>query len=184
MPLEIERRFIIANDGDDLWRDKGELIKVQSIFQGYLVTDPNCSVRVRFYFSYQRGLISDTNATLTVKIPTDKIGVRHEFEYPLEKEVVRSILASLPSERTIRKRRFTVRINGVIWELDQFIQIGSVKRPNLVLGEVELPDINTPLVIPPSFVLAEVTDDDRFSNLGLLSVPDIDALVREKISTG
>lgn len=121
------------------------------IEQGYLSVDPDRTVRIR---------IAGQTATLTVK--TRNCGaVRHEWEYRIPFEDAREMFSA--AVHVVHKRRFFVTgSDGFQWEVDQFLG----RHAPLVVAEVELPAVDTPVELP-SFVGEEVTGDARYYNSNL-----------------
>src|SRR5437870_1734702 len=103
MPLEIERKFLVSDDG---WR--GDWPQ-SSIRQGYLTTDDATTVRVR---------IDGARASLTVK-GAGAGAVRSEYEYPIPVEHGREMLG-LCQPPLVEKVRHRVVFDGLTWEVDVF----------------------------------------------------------------
>ncbi len=150
MPIEIERKYIVANDG---WRVSA-LGPTLPIRQGYLSPGDagTPSVRVRRI---------GAAAVITVKGPG--LTSRQEFEYPIPPEDAEAMFASgLCAPPWIEKRRTRVLHAGLVWEVDEF----AGHLAGLVLAEVELPSAETPVPLPP-WVGREVSDDPRYLNSAL-----------------
>ena len=151
MPVEIERKFLVRNDG---WRN--EAIG-QEFVQGYLKQsgDPP-TIRIR-----QIG----TSAFLTIKSQPQGI-VRDEYEYPIPVEHAAEMLENLCSHPLIRKVRYEVRVSDDLWIVDVF----SGENAGLVVAEIELrhPDQKFKR---PGWLGREVTDDPRYSNSALSADP-------------
>ncbi|HEV8215834.1 MAG TPA: hypothetical protein VGP95_08375, partial [Gemmatimonadaceae bacterium] len=67
--------------------------------------------------------------------------------------------------RRVRKRRYHVDDNGLLWEIDEFLD-----RPSLWLAELELTHADEKVEIPDwlaPFVEREVTDDPSYTNRAL-----------------
>jgi CHAD domain-containing protein/CYTH domain-containing protein len=85
----------------------------------------------------------------------------------LEEETTAGVYAvmwELTEGRRIRKRRHTVRDNGLTWEVDEFTD------RQLVLAEVELDDADAIVVLPPwiePVVERDVTGDAKYTNHSL-----------------
>lgn len=95
-------------------------------------------------------------------------GVRRmEIEEPTSREIFER-LWMLTRTCRVRKRRYLVREGSLCWEIDEFRD-----RP-LVLAEVELPNESVQPELPPwleGFVVREVTEDPRYTNLRLAERP-------------
>jgi CYTH domain-containing protein len=147
---EIERKFLVAGDG---WRAGAEGVLIR---QGYLVTAPALSVRVR---------ICGERGFLTVKGGEGTL-VRQEFEYEIPVADAGAMLDGLCQKPLIEKTRHAVRHAGHTWEIDVF----SGENAGLVLAEVELAAVDERLELPP-WVGREVTDDPRYLNANLAREP-------------
>jgi adenylate cyclase len=150
MPLEIERKFLVAADAwRALVRGPGVLMR-----QGYLSAGgPGLpSVRIR---------LAGPAALLTVKGPGGKVRAEFEYEIPYEDGVAMLALSPLPE---LAKTRWAVEHGGYPWTVDEFHAPDRLN--DLVLAEVELASAeqDPPL---PSWLGAEVTDDPRYSNAAL-----------------
>lgn len=149
MPLEIERKFLVA---DDSWRDGTPGVRIA---QGYLSQDPDRSVRIR---------VGGEKAWITIKGRTEGI-TRVEFEYAIPVADAPALLGlCLPS--AIEKTRHEISYAGHLWEIDVF----HGENEGLVIAEVELAD---EAVSPelPQWVGAEVSADARYFNASLAARP-------------
>ncbi len=153
MGLEIERRFLVTDDG---WRAAAGA--GTRIVQGYVVADAARSVRVR---------AAGGRAWLTLKGAT-RGATRSEYEYAIPPEDARELLATLCSAGRVEKTRHRVPHAGRTWEVDVF----AGAHAGLVLAEVELPAEDAPLV-RPAWAGAEVTHDVRYLNATLARTPGV-----------
>lgn len=151
MATEIERKFLVSGDG---WRSAASASYL--IRQGYLARTEDCTVRVR--------RIGDT-AFVTIKGRTEGMS-RAEFEYEIPVGEADEMLGTLAVGHIVEKRRHHVRVNGHLWEVDEF----AAPRPDLVLAEIELQDPAERFEIP-DWVGEEVTEDPRYRN-AVMSDPD------------
>ncbi|WP_242126608.1 CYTH domain-containing protein [Sphingobium sp. Sx8-8] len=155
MAVEIERKFLVVDDGWRRTADGGRVLR-----QAYVTHDPRASVRVR---------LSDDRAWLTLKSGRAGI-VRDEFEYEISLADAEDMLDRLCTGPVIEKTRYRVPHGGRIWEVDVF----AGRANGLVLAEIELraPDEAFDL---PDWVGREVTADPRFRNsaIALVSMPDL-----------
>lgn len=157
MGLEIERKFLPANDG---WRDAVE--RSERIAQGYLVGaqalrdgSARASVRAR---------IAGGQAWLNIKAATPGIA-RAEFDYPIPPADAEALLATL-CDGVLEKIRHHVRVDGCLFEVDEFLGASS----GLVVAEVELTAVDA--VFPrPSWLGREVSDLPRYYNVNLIAHP-------------
>lgn len=157
MGIEIERKFLPANDG---WRAAAH--KVVPMAQGYLndlaLVDSGAmraSVRVR---------IEGDEAFLNIK--SRELGAsRQEFEYPVPVADARALL-KLCVGGLIEKNRHCVRHAGHLWEVDEFLGDNA----GLVVAEIELGAVDEAFA-KPDWVGVEATQAPRYYNLALASRP-------------
>lgn len=149
MGIEIERRFLVA---DDRWRG---LAPGRRICQGYLSLDPERVVRVR---------IEEQQACLTIKGRGDGLA-RPEFEYPIPLADGRELL-QLCGLLVVDKLRHRIEVGGRLWEVDEF---GGANQ-GLVLAEIELNAPDESFQTPP-WLGPEVTTDFRYCNVNLARDP-------------
>ncbi len=148
MPVEIERKFLVAKD---CWRGHA---RGQRYCQGYL-SKGDVTVRVRR---------AGPRAFLTIKGSGDGI-VRPEFEYEVPVEEAEEMI-KLCRRPLTEKTRYEVLHEGVLWEVDEF----EGENAGLVLAEVELEHPDQLLALP-EWVGAEVTSDQRYRNSQLVDAP-------------
>ena len=150
MPKEIERKFLISNDG---W--KAGVQRSSFFAQGYLSYDTERTVRVRE---------TDTHGFLTVKGLTVGLS-RDEFEYEIPKDEAAELL-KMCEHSLIQKRRYFVAHEGHIWEVDIF----EGANEGLEVAEIELSREDEEFV-RPEWLGEEVSGDRRYSNSSLSLVP-------------
>ncbi|MGG5809718.1 CYTH domain-containing protein [Falsiroseomonas sp. CW058] len=150
MPVEIERKFLVAGDA---WRAAVEGPGTP-MRQGYLSAPGAAgpSVRIR---------LAGDHAFLTVKGPGGL--VRAEFEYPVPPDHAAAMLDLCPGA-VLHKTRWSVPHGGHPWTVDEFH--APARLAGLVLAEVELPaaDVAPPL---PDWLGQEVTGDPAWTNAAL-----------------
>lgn len=148
MAKEIERKFLVANDG---W--KAYVTGRKHFLQAYLSHRPEGIVRLR---------ICDNVAYLTVKGKT--IGIeRCEWEYTIPlKDAYEMLKHRVYEGKYLEKTRYIVEYRGETWEIDEF----HGRHEGLVLAEIELPSTEYVLDIPP-FIGKEVSHDPRYFNSNL-----------------
>ena|SRR5688572_14549408 len=153
MGIEIERKYLIK---EDLWSsvDKGKGIYYK---QGYLLTDPNKTIRIR---------ISDRNAFLTIKSST-KGASRLEFEYEIPLKDAQELLDAF-SVSSISKIRYEVEYAGKIWEVDEFLE----DNQGLIVAEIELRSETESFELP-GWIAKEVTEEIKYYNSNLSMKPFI-----------
>lgn len=151
MPLEIERKFLLAHDG---W--KQDVTRQLVMRQGYLGTPGGrASVRVR---------IEGDTATLNIKASV--VGsARAEYEYTIPVGEAEQMLATLCVGR-VEKTRHYVEREGLTWEIDAF----EGDNAGLVVAEIELDAVDQAFS-RPDWLGPEVTDDSRYYNHALAMKP-------------
>lgn len=149
MAKEIERKFLVVND-----EYKAMACGSVELRQGYVCRRPGGTVRVR---------TSGIRAWLTVK-GCNSGCVRDEWEYEIPRADAEEILAACTEGTVVSKRRYFIPVGdeGLRWEVDEF----SGTHSGLVVAEIELPDADTPITLPP-FIGREVTGDVRYYNSSL-----------------
>lgn len=148
MAVEIERKFLLHE------LPPGEYPQAK-IRQGYL-SRGHTQVRVR---------VSDDQGLLTVKGPKED-NMRPEYEYEIPKLDAEFMLRSLCNGNPIKKTRYFVRHQSHLWHVDVFEDANAP----LIIAEIELKSPREAFDVP-SWVGAEVTEDERFSNAYLSSHP-------------
>jgi adenylate cyclase len=157
MGIEIERKFLVANDA---WRTA--VTGSMHIAQGYLVGvsalrdgTARASVRVR---------ISGEQAWLNIK--SVELGVsRAEYEVPLPLADAQTMLETL-CDGVLEKTRHHVSVDGWLFEIDEFHDDNN----GLIVAEIELPaaDASFPR---PAWLGAEVSHLARYYNVNLFEHP-------------
>ena len=140
MSREIERKFLVADDG---WgpADDGSLQR-----QGYLAITETGTVRVR---------IEGGCAVLNLK-SAQKGLTRAEYEYEIPLADGEEILATLCGF-VVEKTRYRRTHAGHLWEVDVF----HGENEGLVVAEVEIESEETEVRLPP-WVGEEVSLDERY----------------------
>ena len=151
MAKEIERKFLIDIA---LWQ-RIEKPLGQPLRQGYLVTDPHKTIRVR---------IAGPKAFLTIKGIT--IGAtRSEYEYPIPVHEAEELLTNFAVSE-LSKIRYTISVKDKIWEIDEFLGDNN----GLFVAEVELEREDESVELP-EWITQEVTEDQRYYNANLTKNP-------------
>jgi len=151
MSLEIERKFLVRSDA---WRKS--VIRHTKIRQAYLDSTAKVSIRVR--------IKDDSSAILTLKSRSSKLR-RREFEYAIPTLDAEELI-SLRRSYIIEKVRHIVPYGNLNWEVDVF----SGENQGLIVAEIELPDENHQIELPP-WIGPEVTGQDRYYNGTLAQHP-------------
>lgn len=150
MGVEIERKFLLADDG---WKNR---VKGDTIRQGYLSADHDRVVRIR---------IMNEKAFVTIKSSTDGL-FRNEWEYPIPLADAEEMLERLCVRPLIEKVRYRIPHEGMIWEVDEFFG----ENAGLVIAEIELETVDQTFSLP-DWVGREVTEDPRYYNTNLMRNP-------------
>ncbi|MBN2011923.1 CYTH domain-containing protein [candidate division KSB1 bacterium] len=150
MSVEIERKFLIANDN---WKNQVRGIRYR---QGYISIAPDRTVRVR---------TSGETAMLTIKGESNGVS-RAEFEYEIPVEDANEILNTMCGAYIIEKIRYKIPYAGFVWEVDEFLGANSP----LILAEIEL-EYEDQLFEIPDWIGDEVTGDPRYYNAYLVRNP-------------
>jgi adenylate cyclase len=157
MGIEIERKFLLANDS---WR--AHIERSESMAQGYLVGAR--ALRAGHAHASVRARLAGGQAWLNIKAATPGIE-RVEFDYPIPVADARVMLASL-CDGVLKKVRHHVRIDGVLFEIDEF----NGDNDGLIVAEVELPAVDAPFP-RPSWLGREVSALTRYYNVNLIAHP-------------
>ena len=152
MPIEIERKFLVADDSY-----KAMATSHSRIAQGYLCSEHGRTVRVR---------LRDGRAYLTIKGPSAPGGLsRYEFEKEITPDEGLSLLR-LCEPGVVEKFRWLVPCGNHVFEVDEFLG----DNDGLVVAEVELRAADEPYA-RPAFLGREVTGEERFYNSHLRRRP-------------
>ncbi|RDC57380.1 CYTH domain-containing protein [Pedobacter chinensis] len=151
MGKEIERKFLInQTEWNQLEKPVGKHFR-----QGYLLTHPNKTIRVR---------ITETNAWLTIKgISKGTSRLEYEYEIPLSEGAE---LLDTFAESELEKIRYEISHKGNLWEVDVF----SGGNEGLIVAEIELASEDESFELP-NWVDTEVTTDSRYYNSNLTISP-------------
>ena len=147
MPVEIERRFLVANDN---W--KQSVTRRAQIRDGLIAIYRGRKTRVR---------ILDDRATITLKGQHDGIG-RAEYEYAIPMEHAQELLRTMCDDRILEKTRHYVPHAGLTWEIDVYDGL----LQGVIIAEVELDDATRALALP-GWAGEEITGDFSYSKLNM-----------------
>lgn len=150
MGLEIERKFLVKSDE---WKSLGKRTLFQ---QGYLLVNKTRTIRIRTV--EEKGFI-------TIKGSVSGIS-RSEFEYEIPVEEAIMILETLCEKPFIKKYRTKIKLNNLLWEVDEFID----ENAGLVIAEVELESENQKINFP-DWIGKEVTGEIKYYNSMLVNNP-------------
>ena len=151
MGLEIERKFLVNHAK---WaatkKPKREFYR-----QGYILTDPNKTIRVR---------ATDTKCFLTIKGKTEG-ATRAEFEYEIPKEEAIQLL-DMFAVSDLTKYRYKVFFAEKLWEVDVFLG----ENEGLIVAEMELASEDETFDLP-EWAAEEVTGVNKYYNSNLSTFP-------------
>jgi len=151
MGIEIERKFLVAEDG---WR---ALVKrSEKLRQGYLSSSGGVTVRVR--------TIDDHRGFITIKSGGSALA-RAEFEYEIPVADAKQMLGYCRGAQ-IEKLRHSLELGGGDWVVDEF----RGRHDGLILAEVEI-DSPTASLDKPGWLGDEVTGDPQYYNSSLSALP-------------
>jgi adenylate cyclase len=150
MPREIERKFLLRDDG---WR--AAAVERRRMTQGYVASAPRVSVRVR---------LAGEEAAINIKAG-GLVASRLEYEYPIPVDEARELLG-LCAAPLIDKTRHFVPHGGFVWEVDEF----HGDNAGLIVAELELESEGQEFP-RPSWLGREVTHLERYYNSRLAKHP-------------
>ena len=152
MAIEIERKFLVKNDGF-----KKESIKEMRITQGYLSSVPERTVRVR---------IKGEKGFLTIKgLGNESGATRFEWEKEISVEDIKDLL-KLCEAGIIDKTRYNVKHGVHTFEVDEFYG----ENEGLTVAEIELKSEDEKFD-KPDWLGEEVTGDVKYFNSMLMKNP-------------
>jgi CYTH domain-containing protein len=151
MAQEIERKFLLdLAQWQALEKPAGEHFR-----QGYLVTDPQKTIRVR---------LTDTRGYLTIKgISTGATRLEYEYEIPAgeAKELLDNFAIA-----ELSKIRYKITCHDKVWEVDEFLGANE----GLFVAEIELQSEDEQFDLP-TWVTKEVTGEEQYYNSNLTTHP-------------
>jgi len=151
MGKEIERKYLI-----DLKKwEKIDKPPSQYYRQGYLVTDPQKTIRVR---------LTETKGFLTIKgISVGATRLEYEYEIPINE--AKELLDNF-STSELSKIRYRVEFKNKVWEVDEFLGDNA----GLFIAEIELKREDEVFDVP-EWVTKEVTEEKKYYNSNLTINP-------------
>lgn len=151
MGKEIERKYLVDQEKwQQLEKPAGELYR-----QGYLLTDPQKTIRVR---------VTPTKGFITIKGIT--VGAtRSEYEYEIPLSEAGELLDNF-SAAVLSKTRYKIVYKNKTWEVDVFLGDNA----GLIVAEIELESEEEVFEIP-EWVGNEVTGDKKYYNANLTIRP-------------
>ncbi|GGD46091.1 CYTH domain-containing protein [Emticicia aquatilis] len=151
MGLEIERKFLVNHVK---WATV-EKPNAEFYRQGYLLTDPNKTIRVR---------ATDTKGFMTIKGKSEG-ATRAEFEYEIPKEEAIQLL-DMFAVSDLTKYRYKILFAEKLWEVDVFLG----ENEGLIVAEIELSSEDE-LFELPDWAAEEVTGEKKYYNSNLSTLP-------------
>lgn len=149
MALEIERKFLVANDG---W--KAFVARTVRIRDGLIANQNGQKARVR---------IADAQATIALKSRRRGL-TRTEFEYVIPLSDAEEMLRVMCDGNILDKVRHCVSFGGATWSIDVYEGILT----GIVLAEIELSGPDQELQLP-DWVGKEVTADSNYRKINMLA---------------
>ena len=151
MGKEIERKFLVnAGEWETLDKPHPKLYR-----QGYFVTNPGKSIRIRF---------SDKNSYLTIKSEPANLS-RSEFEYKIPDTDALELLDHF-CDAELEKHRYIIFHQNKRWEVDVFLN----DNEGLIMAEIELEEADETFDLP-SWIEKEVTGNEKYYNASLVTNP-------------
>ena len=150
MGIEIERKFLVNEKWKKIQKPAGEFYR-----QGYLLTDPNKTIRVRQ--TAEKGF-------LTIK-GISKGATRAEFEYEIPVIEAEELLNQFAVSE-LSKIRFKILFENKLWEVDEFLS----ENEGLIVAEIELQSEDENFTIP-DWIGREVTGEEQYYNSNLTLFP-------------
>ena len=151
MNIEIERKFTVN-------RLPADIVNSIDIEQFYMLIDDNFVQRLRI-FDDHKAIISLKQNCAGLK--------RYEFEYSIPISDAKKIIG-IGNFLSVKKIRHEVLIDGLKWEVDQFLD----KNQGLVIAEVEL-ESETQKLDLPQWIEKDVTNQNKYYNYNLATKPYI-----------
>ncbi len=150
--IEIERKYLVISNA---YKDKA--FKTSRIIQGFLSTHPERTVRVR---------LKNDKGVLTIKGLSSSNGLtRFEWEKDISKTDAEALL-NLCEKGVIDKIRYEVKVEGHIFEVDEFFE----DNKGLIIAEIELKSEDENFT-KPKWLGKEVTGDIKYYNSQLSKHP-------------
>ena len=147
MGIEVERKFLVANDG---WRSA--VVREEYLTDGLIASTDDRKVRVR---------TCGGRATLTVKAK-QAFATNAEYEYEIPLLDAEELLARHCGGNILSKTRSFAPHEGFTWQIDVYDGLLA----GVILAEIELPRIDCPFPLPP-WIGREVTGDPAFRKASL-----------------
>ncbi len=151
MGQEIERKYLVDHHK---WQQIDKPIG-QHYRQGYLLTDPTKTIRVRQ--TPEKGFLTIKGLSIGATRP--------EYEYEIPLDEAKELLDNF-SIAELSKIRYKVIFDNKVWEVDEFLGDNS----GLIVAEIELTSEDERFSIP-AWVDREVTGQEKYYNSNLTIEP-------------
>lgn len=150
--IEIEKKFLVL---DNFPKHN----KPKEIIQSYIFIENHKELRIR--------ITDEKICTLDLKFNKCKnFKKRLEFSYGIPVHEGQEIINQDTTYLPIVKERYIIPYKNHVWEVDVF----KCKNEGLIIGEIELENINETFEKPP-WALQEVTGDEKYYNFSLFIYP-------------
>ncbi|MFT3679688.1 MAG: CYTH domain-containing protein [Ferruginibacter sp.] len=151
MGKEIERKYLVDHmKWQQAEKGRGEIYR-----QGYLLTDPGKTIRVR---------LTESAGYITIK-GLSVGAVRPEYEYEIPAGDAKELLDQFAIAE-LSKTRYKIMFGNKTWEVDVF----AGRNEGLIVAEVELESEDEAIEIP-AWITKEVTGDEKYYNSNLTQHP-------------
>jgi CYTH domain-containing protein len=151
MGKEIERKYLVDHvKWKQIEKPDGQLYR-----QGYLLTDPNKTIRVRQTFD--KGFLTIKGLSIGATRP--------EYEYEIPFEEAKELLENF-SISELSKIRYKILFDSKVWEVDEFLG----ENIGLIVAEIELTSEDEDFNIP-RWIDKEVTGQEKYYNSKLTIEP-------------
>jgi CYTH domain-containing protein len=151
MAIEIERKFLLNREKwEEVEKPLGEFYR-----QGYLLTDPNKTIRVRQ--TADKGFLTIKGLSIGA--------TREEYEYEIPFEEAKELLDQFAVSE-LSKIRYKIISDNKLWEIDEFLG----KNEGLIVAEIELKSEDETFALP-DFIDREVTSEEKYYNSNLTLNP-------------
>mgnify|MGYP000885915320 CR=1 FL=1 len=151
MGIEIERKFLVNQEiWNKLEKPHGEFYR-----QGYLLTDPTKTIRVRQ--TSEKGFLTIKGISVGAS--------RAEFEYEIPHGEAKELLDQF-SVSELSKIRYKILFENKLWEVDEFLG----ENEGLMVAEIELQSEDETFCIP-DWIGQEVTGEEKYYNSNLTLLP-------------
>ena len=147
MGQEIERKYLVDHiKWQQIDKPSGQLYR-----QGYLLTDPNKTIRVRQ--TTDKGFLTIKGLSIGA--------IRPEYEYEIPFDEAKELLDNF-SISELSKIRYKIIFDNKVWEVDEFLD-GNI---GLIIAEIELTSEAESFNMP-TWVDKEVTGQEKYYNSNL-----------------